>query len=360
MFASEAMACACVIPVFAHQLQVSAPCEFVAPVTPCFPLLRSFGANGRVRLQAAPFCLPGDSKLAIVETDHNGKGFVMSDAEIFACPVCFEPLIRKGPAGLNHFAILRSGFQCPLCKKTYSSREGFLDLTITAAAREYKEYFPVTTELFRNPIVSFLYERGWRQRFKQSGFPGPDEEFKMAQEFLRPSAGGVLLDVSCGTGLFSRRFAKSYSYSTVIALDFSENMLRQCYEFIKQDRSLDGVNLPLVRADVSRLPFSSRTIDAVHSGAALHCWPSPTAGVAEICRILRPGGVFVATTFLASSTNIPLDVLMPFQQALRMVSSPYKFWAESELQDLSKSCGLVNYKMIQKGSFIMFSASKPE
>lgn len=28
----------------------------------------------------------------------------------------------------------------------------------------------------RSPLVSFLYERGWRQNFNRSGFPGPDEE----------------------------------------------------------------------------------------------------------------------------------------------------------------------------------------
>lgn len=40
-----------------------------------------------------------------------------------------------------------------------------------------------------------------------------------------------------------------------------------------------GRNLALVRADVARLPFVTGTIDAVHAGAALHCWPSPSAGV---------------------------------------------------------------------------------
>lgn len=29
---------------------------------------------------------------------------------------------------------------------------------------------------FRSPLVSFVYERGWRQNFNRSGFPGPDEE----------------------------------------------------------------------------------------------------------------------------------------------------------------------------------------
>ena len=63
-------------------------------------------------------------------------------------------------------------------------------------------------------------------------------QFKMAQEFIKPAAGGLLVDVSCGSGLFSRKFAKSRTYSSVIALDFSENMLRQCYEFIKNDESI--------------------------------------------------------------------------------------------------------------------------
>lgn len=37
--------------------------------------------------------------------------------------------------------------------------------------------------------------------------------------------------------------------------------------------------LILVRADISRLPFESSSLDAVHAGAALHCWPSPSAAV---------------------------------------------------------------------------------
>ena len=41
-------------------------------------------------------------------------------------------------------------------------------------------------------------------------------------------------------------------------------------------------NLALVRADVSRLPFSSGSVDAVHAGAALHCWPSPSNAVSII------------------------------------------------------------------------------
>lgn len=62
----------------------------------------------------------------------------------------------------------------------------------------------------------------------------------MAQNFLKSTVGGVLVDVSCGSGLFTRRFAESGDYEAVVAVDFSENMLRQSYEFIKQDQFLSS------------------------------------------------------------------------------------------------------------------------
>ena len=159
-------------------------------------------------------------------------------------------------------------------------------------------------------------------------------QFTMAQEYFKPAEGGVLVDVSCGSGLFSRKFAKSGAYSRVVALDFSENMLRQCYDFIKNDETILsswafpssvtsfylltrtwiletfwfssfrtlylkqnnstkfwlelGRIIALVRADVSRLPFSSGSIDAVHAGAALHCWPSPSNAVRSLGRLWFP------------------------------------------------------------------------
>jgi len=63
-------------------------------------------------------------------------------------------------------------------------------------------------------------------------------QFKMAQEYFESAKGGLVVDVSCGSGLFSRKFAKSGTYSGVVALDFSENMLRQCYDFIEKDDTL--------------------------------------------------------------------------------------------------------------------------
>lgn len=137
----------------------------------------------------------------------NEQQNIIMETEVFACPVCYEPLMRKGPPGINlyvlvHFysyfqkivlawltfmffwiiyacprpAIYRSGFKCSKCNKSFTSKDIFLDLTVTAGTKEYSEQKPARTELFRSPLVSFLYERGWRQNFNRSGFPGLDEE----------------------------------------------------------------------------------------------------------------------------------------------------------------------------------------
>jgi ubiquinone/menaquinone biosynthesis C-methylase UbiE len=40
-------------------------------------------------------------------------------------------------------------------------------------------------------------------------------------------------------------------------------------------------------------------VDALHAGAAMHCWPDLDSALSEIYRVLKPGGRFFATTFLA-------------------------------------------------------------
>ncbi|KAJ4745801.1 Demethylmenaquinone methyltransferase [Rhynchospora pubera] len=268
-----------------------------------------------------------------------------------ACPICYYPLMKKSDESVPRL-------QCNVCKKEYRNNGTYLDLTVSASSGEYTESMPAATELFRSPLVSFLYERGWRQNFIWGGFPGPEKEFEMAKEYLQPAIGGTIVDASCGSGLFSRLFVKSGMFSQVIALDFSENMLRQCSEFVENE-NLPKENLALVRADISRLPFPSGSIDAIHAGAALHCWPSPASAVAEISRVLRPGGVFVATTFIVDVVPPAVPALRLTRQYFAQFTSNTIYVSETELEDLCSACGLVGFTCARNGFFVMISVTKP-
>lgn len=69
-----------------------------------------------------------------------------------------------------------------------------------------KDYVPMQ-DLFTSPLVSYAYERGWRQGFAAAGFPGVEKEYEMARDFFKDEGegGGTVVDMSCGSGLFTRR-----------------------------------------------------------------------------------------------------------------------------------------------------------
>lgn len=186
------------------------------------------------------------------------------------------------------------------------------------------EYIPMR-DLFTSPSVSFAYERGWRQGFAAAGFPGADREYELAREYFAPAirrkrdavtAAGdengdnrsdVLVDMSCATGLFTRRFARSGEYSRVIACDYSDSMLSEARRRIRAEGGVPSpsTRLDLVRCDVGSIPMGDGSVDAFHAGAAMHCWPEIERSLAEIRRVLAPGGRYFATTFLGNYfTNV--------------------------------------------------------
>ena len=115
----------------------------------------------------------------------------------------------------------------------------------------------------------------------------------------------LLLWESAITGLFTRRFASSKKYGRVLGCDYSESMLTEARRRIRSDSklspaSLEPTRLDLVRLDVGQIPMQDASVDCLHAGAAMHCWPDLDAAASEICRVLKPGGRYFATTFLQS------------------------------------------------------------
>jgi SAM-dependent methyltransferase len=106
----------------------------------------------------------------------------------------------------------------------------------------------------------------------------------------------------------------------------------------------------------------------VHAGAAMHCWPSPSAAVAEISRVLKPGGVFVASTFLDPTAIVGNDEMTQHLSGLFKDSGVgtggafNQFFSEMELRDLTtRMCGFEKKSFARKRNrqFIMFKVTKP-
>ena len=97
---------------------------------------------------------------------------------------------------------------------------------------------------------------------------------------VRP--GDRVLDVCCGTGDLA--LASAAAGAHVVGLDFSERMLARARE------KSDGVEW--VRGDATALPFEDGEFDAVTVGFGIRNLEDMERGLAEIARVLQPGGRF--------------------------------------------------------------------
>jgi ubiquinone/menaquinone biosynthesis C-methylase UbiE len=113
----------------------------------------------------------------------------------------------------------------------------------------------------------------------------------------------------------------------------------------------EAPGLPLLRADVARLPFAHASLAGAHAGAALHMWPDPDAAIAEVGRVLRPGGVFVASTFAHR------EPLRPLTTAFQAASSARVFEVE-ELAGMCRTHGLRQFTAERRGALVMFAATR--
>ena len=107
----------------------------------------------------------------------------------------------------------------------------------------------------------------------------------VAAEFLPwlgVGAGRRWLDVGCGTGELTRAILSSAAPREVIGIDQSEGFLAYA-----------GAQTSAARfevADARALPFEASGFDAVVSGLVLNFVPEPERAVAEIARVVSPGG----------------------------------------------------------------------
>lgn len=102
----------------------------------------------------------------------------------------------------------------------------------------------------------------------------------------------TVLELACGTGLLSVQLAGSVKL--LEATDFSEEMIR------KAKAKAHSARLHFSVQDATSLSYASETFDAVVISNALHIMPEPEKALAEIKRVLKPGGILIAPTFTAA------------------------------------------------------------
>ena len=111
---------------------------------------------------------------------------------------------------------------------------------------------------------------------------------------VRPRAGERILDIAAGSGDLARAMAKRVGpEGQVWVTDINRSMLER-----GRDRLLDaGVMAPAVQCDGEKLPFADASFDAVTVGFGLRNMTHKDRALAEMRRVLRPGGRLVVLEF---------------------------------------------------------------
>ncbi len=137
-------------------------------------------------------------------------------------------------------------------------------------------------EIVRNEYAT---EDGLRARWSAyrelTGLTAPEIAFRAVEE-ITP---GRLLEVGCGWGEFSARVASELGVE-VVAIDISPRMVA-----LARERGVDARV-----GDVQNLPFDNGAFECVAANWMLYHVPDLDRGLAELARVLTPGGRLVAAT----------------------------------------------------------------
>ncbi|MBP7545053.1 MAG: bifunctional demethylmenaquinone methyltransferase/2-methoxy-6-polyprenyl-1,4-benzoquinol methylase UbiE [Acidovorax sp.] len=114
--------------------------------------------------------------------------------------------------------------------------------------------------------------------------------------------GDQVLDIAGGTGDLARAFAQKVGRTgQVVHTDINEAMLR-----VGRDRLINqGLVLPTVVCDAEKLPFPDGHFDLVSVAFGLRNMTHKDQALAEMCRVLRPGGRLLVLEF--SKVAAPLE-----------------------------------------------------
>ncbi|MGE0360981.1 MAG: methyltransferase domain-containing protein [Vicinamibacterales bacterium] len=131
-------------------------------------------------------------------------------------------------------------------------------------------------------------------------------------DWLAPAPGLAWLDVGCGNGAFTERIVARCQPSSLHGIDPSSAQLA----YARTRPALGGADLR--QGDALALPWPSPSFDVAVMPLVIFFVPDPARGVAEMARVVRPGGTVAAYAWDMPGGGFPYDALLAEMRALRM------------------------------------------
>jgi ubiquinone/menaquinone biosynthesis C-methylase UbiE len=160
-------------------------------------------------------------------------------------------------------------------------------------------------------------------------------------DFAGLAPGETILDVGCGTGSLTFELATHPDLRKIDAIDFSPTFVAAA-----RARNTDP-RVSIAEGDANSLPFADRSFDRAMALLVLHFVPEAGKAIAEMRRVVKPGGVVAATVWDhyggMPGMRMAVDTLAALSEPGRQLRGRYMFqpmMAPGEMQQAFLAQGL--------------------
>ncbi len=179
----------------------------------------------------------------------------------------------------------------------------------------------------------------FHERYKGGGEDFHRRLFSLVTQRVEPAAGARILEVGSGTGrLWSMNAERVPPGWRITLTDASEGMVNAAREAAADA----GLAATVLRADVQQLPFDATAFDLAFANHMLYHVPDLPRGLAELRRVLAPGGWLVAATNGAEHLAAIRDLALPLADVVTLYGvEPLSFTLENGAELLAAGFGEV-------------------
>lgn len=146
-------------------------------------------------------------------------------------------------------------------------------------------------------------------------------------EWLAPPSGQRWIDIGCGNGAFTELLVERCAPSHIVGIDPSAGQLA-----FARSRHRDGI-AEFQQGDATTLPVGDHSFDAAAMALVIFFVPQPSKGLAEMVRVVKPGGTISAYVWdMLDPNGFPLA---PIQEELRILGIQPMLPPSAEVSRLS-------------------------